>query len=86
MITVWLWDTDGPDRRTQGVSVTDEDARAACEEILSAGGSFACVEMARLIFGAVRAYYELSGYGCTAGVESGRVVWTPCEVIEKRTA
>jgi hypothetical protein len=87
MITVWLWDTDGPDGRTQGVSATNEDARAAVEEeLLSRRATFACVERARLILGAVQAYYELSGYSCTVRVESGRVVWTPCEAIEKRTA
>jgi hypothetical protein len=87
MITVWLWDTDGPDRRTQGVSATDEDARAAVEEeLLSRGATFGSVELARLIFGPLRSYYELSGYGWTAGVTSGAVTWTPFEVVEKRTA
>lgn len=87
MITTWLWSTDGP-RRYQGVSGTHQDAQAACEELLnsSAGGSSACVEMARLILGAQRSYYQLSGYGWTARAGSGEIDWTPFEVIRDRTA
>jgi hypothetical protein len=42
--------------------------------------------MARLILGAQRSYYQLSGYGWTARAGSGEIDWTPFEVIRDRTA
>lgn len=86
MITVWLWDTDGPERRTQGVSATKEDAKAAVDEEMASGAVSGTVEMANLILGAQRGHYEMSGYAATATGRPGAVIWQDFEVVARRAS
>lgn len=85
MITVWLWDADGPGRR-QGTSATREDAKAAVEEEMGRGARFGTVELARLILGPQGSYYEMTGYAATAAGKPGSVVWEDFEVITRRAS
>ena len=86
MITVWLWDTDGPERRTQGVSATKQDAKTAVEEEIASGAAFGTVELARLILGPQRSYYEMTGYAATATGSAGAVSWQDFEVVARRAS
>ena len=85
MITVWLWDTDGP-RRCQGTSATKEDAKAAVEEEIGSGATFGTIELARLILGPQRSYYEMTGYAATATGKPDSVVWQDFELVTRRAS
>ena len=85
MITVWLWDTDGP-RRRQGISATRQDAEAAVEEEMGSGATFGTVELAWLILGPQGSYYEMTGYAATATGKPGSVVWEDFEVVTRRAS
>ena len=85
MITVWLWDTDGP-RRRQGTSATKEGAKAAVEEEMGSGATFGTVELAWLILGPLSSYYEMTGYAATATGKPGSVVWEDFEVVTRRAS
>jgi len=79
MVTVWLWDVDGPRRGASGVSTDEGSARGAAREaMMSTGATTAMVEQAEHHAGGgwMRSSYSRSGTGWTATRSGDRVRWS----------
>ncbi len=79
MITVWLWDADGPGRSASGVTADDGAARDAAEEgMITTGAITATVEKATHLGGGgwMRSGYSRTGTGWTAKRKGSRIRWT----------
>jgi hypothetical protein len=79
MVTVWLWDADGPSRSASGVSTHEGAARdAAREAMMSTGASMATVEQAAHHAGGgwMQSGYSRTGTGWTITRSGDRVRWS----------
>jgi hypothetical protein len=79
MVTVWLWDADGPRRGASGVSADEGAARdAAREAMITTGAATATVEQAAHHAGGgwMRSDYSRTGNGWTATFNGDRVRWS----------
>jgi len=79
MVTVWLWDADGPSRSASGVTADDGAARdAAREGMITTGATRATVEQAAHHAGGgwMRSGYSRTGTGWTARRSGNRVRWS----------
>lgn len=79
MITVWIWDADGPGRSASGVTDDDGAARRAAEEgMIASEATTATVERAMHLGGGgwMRSGYSRTGIGWTARRSGGRIKWT----------
>jgi hypothetical protein len=78
MITVWIWDADGPGRSASGVTDNDDAARReAKEEMITSGATTATVEMAMHLGGGgwMHSGYSRTGIGWKARRSGRRIKW-----------
>jgi hypothetical protein len=79
MITVWLWDANGPARSASGVTADDGKAKNAAEQGMNATGALtATVEQATHLAGSgwMHSGYHRTGTGWTATRKGTRIRWT----------
>ncbi len=79
MVTVWLWDADGPCRSASGVTDDDDAARAAAREgMITTGAATATVEQATHLGGGgwMLSGYSRTGTGWTARRSGDRITWS----------
>ena len=79
MITVWLWDADGPDRSASGVTAEDCAAKDAAKEgMITTGAITATVEKAAHLGGGgwMRSGSPRTGTGWTARRNGTRIRWS----------
>jgi hypothetical protein len=79
MVTVWLWDAEGPGRSASGVTADDGKAKNAAEEgMITTGAATATVEQATHLAGGgwIRSGYHRTGTGWTASRTGSRIRWT----------
>jgi hypothetical protein len=79
MVTVWLWEADGPSRSASGVTADYGAARESAREgMIITGATTATVEKAVHLAGGgrMRSGYFRTGSGWTARRSGSRVRWT----------
>lgn len=79
MVTVWLWDADGPARSASGVTDRDGTAKDAAKQgMITTRADTATVEQATHLAGGgwMRSGYHRTGTGWTAERHGSRVRWT----------
>jgi hypothetical protein len=79
MMTLWLWDADGPHGSASGVTANDGTAKnAARQGMITTGAVTATVEKAAHLAGGgwMRSGYSRTGTGWTARRTGSRVRWT----------
>jgi hypothetical protein len=89
MITVWIWDADGPSVSASGVTDDEDAARHAAEAgMTSAGAVTATVEAASHLGGGgwMEFGYARRGYGWAAHRHDGQITWTQFSRPLKRIA
>jgi hypothetical protein len=89
MVTLWLWDADGPHGSASGVTGDPATARRAAKKSMAAtGAATATVQQATLLGGGgwMRSGYSLTGTGWTAKRNGNRIRWTPLTHPSKQAA